>query len=85
MVIISLIYFNQGSKIQVVDICKSLKGYVKNDCVNRGQFLWLYTPISEHMNISLKFKSNLKCKILLIKVIPGESLRPPSYLSRKCE
>ena len=58
--IISLIYFNQGSKIQVVDICNSVKDYVKNDCVNRGQFLWLYTPISEHMNISLKFKSNLK-------------------------
>ena len=58
--IISLIYFNQGSKIQVVDICNSVKDYVKNDCVNRGQFLWLYAPISEHMNITLKFKTNLK-------------------------
>ncbi len=71
--IISLIYFNQGTKMQVIDICNSVKDYVKNDCVNRGQFLWLYTPISEHMNISLKFKTNLKdyltiylCSLILV-------------------
>ena len=59
-VIFFLIYLNQGTKTQVLEICESIKNFVKEDCINRGQFLWLYSPLSEHMNINLKFKINFK-------------------------
>ena len=55
-----MIYLNQGTKTQVLEICESIKNFVKEDCINRGQFLWLYSPLSEHMNINLKFKTNFK-------------------------
>ncbi len=60
LVIFFLIYLNQGTKTQVFEICESIKNFVKEDCINRGQFLWLYSPLSEHMNINLKFKTNFK-------------------------
>ncbi len=60
LVIFFLIYLNQGTKTQVLEICESIKNFVKEDCINRGQFLWLYSPLSEHMNINLKFKTNFK-------------------------
>ena len=48
------------TKTQVLEICDSIKNFVKGDCINRGQFLWLYSSLSEHMNITLKFKTNFK-------------------------
>ena len=60
LIIFFVIYFNQGSKTQVLEICDSIKNFVKGDCINRGQFLWLYSSLSEHMNITLKFKTNFK-------------------------
>ncbi len=65
LVIFFLIYLNQGTKTQVLEICESIKNFVKEDCINRGQFLWLYSPLSEHMNINLKFKTNFKNYFLI--------------------
>ncbi len=57
LIIFLLILLNQGSKIQVIEICNSIKDFIKDDCLNRGQFLWLYNPVSEH--VAVKLRSNL--------------------------
>ena len=63
LVIFSLIYFNAGSKAQVVEICKSIKDFVKDDCINRGQFLWLYSPMTEYFDV--KSRLNLSTNFVI--------------------
>ena len=63
LIIFSLIYFNQGSKSQVIEICSSIKNFVKDDCVNRGQFIWLYTPVTEYIDV--KSKLNLSTNFII--------------------
>ena len=63
LIIFSLIYLNQGSKTQVMEICSSIKNFVKDDCINRGQFLWLYSPMSEYVDV--KSRLNLETNLLI--------------------
>ena len=44
---------SESSKSQVLEICNSVKDFVKNDCVNRGQFFWLYRPMTEYFDVKL--------------------------------
>ena len=44
---------SESSKLQVLEICNSIKDFVKNDCVNRGQFFWLYRPMTEYFDVKL--------------------------------
>ena len=63
LVIFLLIYFNTGSKAQVIEICNSIKNFVKNDCINRGQFLWLYSPVIEYVDV--KSRLNLSTNFVI--------------------
>ncbi len=63
LAIFSLIHFNQASKAQVLEICSSIKNFVKNDCINRGQFLWLYTPVTEYVDV--KSRLNLTTNFVI--------------------
>ena len=63
LAIFLLIYFNQASKAQVLEICSSIKNFVKNDCINRGQFLWLYSPITEYVDV--KSRLNLTTNLVI--------------------
>jgi hypothetical protein len=58
LIILFLIFFNQGTIAQVEEICQSIKEFVTEDCKNSGQFLWLSTPASEHMNFKLSTNYN---------------------------
>ena len=53
LVTLSLIYFNQGSKTQVFEICNSIKNFILEDCPSRAQFGWLATPVQEHLNVKI--------------------------------
>ena len=66
LIIFSLIYFNTGSKTQVVEICNSIKNFVKDDCINRGQFLWLYSPITEYVDVKSRLNLSTNFIIYLI-------------------
>ena len=68
LVIFSLIYFNAGSKAQVVEICKSIKDFVKDDCINRGQFLWLYSPMTEYFDVKSRLNLSTNFVIYLISL-----------------
>ncbi len=63
LIIFSLIYFNQGSKDQVIEICNSIKNFVKDNCISRGQFLWLYSPMSDYINV--KSRINLSINFVI--------------------
>ena len=58
-----MIYFNTGSKAQVAEICKSINDFVKDDCINRGQFLWLYSPMTEYFDV--KSRLNLSTNFVI--------------------
>ena len=47
--VLLLITFNQGSKLQVIEICSSIKSFVLDDCPNEGQFFWLAAPVKDHI------------------------------------
>ena len=47
--VLLLITFNQGSKLQVIEICSSIKSFVLDDCPNEGQFFWLAVPVKDHI------------------------------------
>ena len=68
LIIFSLIYFNTGSKTQVVEICNSIKNFVKDDCINRGQFLWLYSPITEYVDVKSRLNLSTNFIIYLISL-----------------
>ncbi len=54
LLVLSLFLFSsESSKSQVLEICNSVKDFVKNDCVNRGQFFWLYRPMTEYFDVKL--------------------------------
>ena len=63
LMIFLLIYFNQGSKDQVIEICSSIKNFVKDNCISRGQFLWLYSPMSDYINV--KSRINLSTNFVI--------------------
>ncbi len=64
-IIFSLIYFNSGSKAQVVEICSSIKNFVKDNCINRGQFLWLYSPVTEYVEVKSRLNISTNFAIYL--------------------
>ena len=68
LIIFSLIYFNTGSKTQVVEICNSIKNFVKDDCINRGQFLWLHSPITEYVDVKSRLNLSTNFIIYLISL-----------------
>ena len=68
MIIFSLIYFNQGSKVQVIEICSSIKNFVKDNCINRGQFLWLYSSIAEYADVKSRLNLSTNLVIYLISL-----------------
>ena len=63
LIISSLIYFNLGSKAQVIEICSSIKNFVKDNCINRGQFLWLYSSMTEYFEV--KSRINLSTNFVI--------------------
>jgi len=63
LIVFLLIYFNQGSKTQVIEICSSIKNFVKDNCENRGQFLWLYSSMTEYVDV--KSRLNLSTNFLI--------------------
>ena len=68
LIIFSLIYFNQGSKVQVIEICSSIKNFVKDNCINRGQFLWLYSSIAEYADVKSRLNLSTNLVIYLISL-----------------
>ncbi len=57
----SLLYSTGSTKIQVIEICNSIKNFVKDDCVSRGQFFWLYQPLQKYVDVksSIDLSRNL--------------------------
>ena len=53
LVLFLFLFSSESSKSQVLEICNSVKDFVKNDCVNRGQFFWLYRPMTEYFDVKL--------------------------------
>ena len=53
LVLFLFLFSSESSKSQVLEICNSIKDFVKNDCVNRGQFFWLYRPMTEYFDVKL--------------------------------
>ena len=51
LVLFLFLFSSESSKSQVLEICNSVKDFVKNDCVNRGQFFWLYRPMTEYFDV----------------------------------
>ena len=45
----SLIFFNQGSQLQVEEICNSIKMFVLENCSNRGQMVWLSGNLENYL------------------------------------
>lgn len=68
LIIFSLIYFNLGSKAQVIEICSSIKSFVKDNCINRGQFLWLYSPMTEYVEVKSRLNLSTNFVIYLISL-----------------
>ncbi len=46
-----LIYFNQGDKFIVSEICKSVQNYVTPDCENHGQMFWIGKDLENHVSV----------------------------------
>ena len=53
LVLFLFLFSSESSKSQVLEICNSVKDFVKNDCVNKGQFFWLYRPMTEYFDVKL--------------------------------
>ena len=51
MVAFFLIYFNQGDKFIVSEICKSVQNYVTPDCENHGQMFWIGKDLENHVSV----------------------------------
>ena len=51
LIVFFLIYFNQGDKLIVLEICESVKKFVSPNCENHGQMFWLGKDAKTHISV----------------------------------